>query len=128
MDTNVFDPKIEMVIQTLVHIDPEAWIEDEKKETINVTLPIPKNVKKFLEIIFEGDEKLLGRSPENFKSTLFLVLVLRGITCSIMGIKAAEDLIKGIFSGTSEPLGNFQSAFSTLDKINIDELKKKDIT
>ena len=126
MNTDVFDPKLEMVIQALVRIDPNAWIEEKEKETINVKLPVPKNVKKFLELVLGDGEELLGRSSEDFKSALFFLLVIRGITCSVMGAEAVEEFIKDMIPGISKLSGNLQSAFSTLDKINMDELKDKE--
>ena len=128
MNTDIFDPKLEMVIQELIRIDPDAWFEEKKKETINVILPVPKNVKKFLELVLGDGEEILGRSPEDFKSAIFLLLVMRGITCSAIGAKAVEEIIKEMSSGILKPPRGLQSAFNTLDKINIDELKDKDKT
>jgi len=126
MDTNIFDTRIEMTIQTLIRVDPDAWIEDEEKEPINVAIPIPKRVKKFLEVVLEGGKETLGQSPEDFKSAIFYVLVLRGIMCSAMGLEAAEDLVKGLISSIpNKSSGDFQSAVDSLNKINMNDLKEK---
>ena len=117
---DIHDPRIELTTQVLSYVDPDRWIKSEEKENINLNIPVPKSVKEFLDALSK-DEKFSDISSEDFKSNLFLSLILKGLALTFMGVESAEKFMKETLTGLSKN-GDFQSSLKTLEKLNLNEV------